>query len=242
VSSAAPPTLHLASASPRRRALLRALGLPFTVDTPPLDEQALEAAYSGPAAGLAEYLACAKAAATLADLEARGAEPTLVLTADTTVLLDGRSLGKPRDAADAAALLRALRGRAHEVVTGVALARSHAGVAGEGASRIRSTAVTTRVHMRAYSDAEIAGYVASGDPLDKAGAYGVQHPDFQPVERVAGCYLAVVGLPLCAVAALLADFGVAAAAPGEAAAPDAPRQPCPWSERCRPPLPTFPRD
>lgn len=232
-------TLHLASASPRRRALLAALGRPFTVGTAPLDEKQLEAAYTGPAEGLAEHLARAKAAAAVADLDDTGTEPALVLTADTTVLLDGRVLGKPQDAAEAAAMLRALRGRAHTVVTGVALAlaQTNAG-AGGAAAHLRSTAVATRVHMRAYGDEEIAGYVASGDPLDKAGAYGVQHPGFQPVARVAGCYLAVVGLPLCAVAALLADAGESVG--GEAQkGPLEVGQVCPWSPLCRPPLPTF---
>ena len=237
-------TLHLASASPRRRALLRALGRPFTVGTAPLDEKQLEAAYTGPAEGLAEYLARAKAAAAVADLDDTGTEPALVLTADTTVLLDGRVLGKPQDAAEAAAMLRALRGRAHTVVTGVALAPARTNWATGGTTsddagaRLRSTAVATRVHMRAYGDEEIAGYVASGDPLDKAGAYGVQHPGFQPVARVAGCYLAVVGLPLCAVAALLADAGEAVGSEAQTGPLEA-GQACPWSPRCRPPLPTF---
>jgi MAF protein len=232
--------LHLASASPRRRALLRALGRPFTIGTAPVDEEALEAAYTGPAEELAEHLARAKAAAAIADLDDAGTDPALVLTADTTVLLDGRILGKPRDAAEAAAMLRALRGRAHTVVTGVALARTSADAGGDDVeARLRSAVVATRVHMRAFGDEEIATYVASGDPLDKAGAYGVQHPGFQPVEGVAGCYLAVVGLPLCAVAALLADAGEPVcddAQPGPLEA----GQVCPWSPRCRPPLPTIP--
>ena len=236
-------TLRLASASPRRRALLAALGRPFTVGTAPLDEKQLEAAYTGPAEGLAEHLARAKAAAAVADLDDTGTEPALVLTADTTVLLDGHVLGKPRDAAEAAAMLRALRGRPHTVVTGVALALARtnvgAGVDDAAAAHLRSTAVATRVHMRAYGDEEIAGYVASGDPLDKAGAYGVQHPGFQPVARVAGCYLAVVGLPLCAVAALLADAGEPVGGEAQKGPLEA-GQACPWSPRCRPPLPPFP--
>jgi septum formation protein len=234
--------LHLASASPRRRALLRALGRPFTIGTAPLDEEALEASYTGPAEELAEHLARAKAAATIADLDDDGRDPALVLTADTTVLLDGRVLGKPRDAAEAAAMLRALRGRTHTVVTGVALALAQTGADAGGddaEAHLRSTAVATRVHMRAYGDEEIAGYVASGDPLDKAGAYGVQHPGFQPVARVEGCYLAVVGLPLCAVAALLADAGELVSDHAQPKPLEA-GQACPWSPRCRPPLPTFP--
>jgi septum formation protein len=234
--------LHLASASPRRRALLRALGRPFTIGTAPLDEEQLEVAYTGPAEELAEHLARAKAAVTIADLDDDGTDPALVLTADTTVLLDERVLGKPRDAAEAAAMLRALRGRTHTVVTGVALAlaQTNTGAGADDAeAHLRSTAVATRVHMRAYGDEEIATYVASGDPLDKAGAYGVQHPGFQPVARVEGCYLAVVGLPLCAVAALLADAGESVDGDAQPEPLEA-GQVCPWSPRCQPPLPTFP--
>jgi septum formation protein len=85
----------------------------------------------------------------------------------------------------------------------------------------------TPVQMRPYSEEEIAAYIATGDPLDKAGSYGIQHPDFQPTARIAGCYLNVVGLPLCTLVDLLAEFGVLpAAALRESAG-------CPWSERCQ---------
>lgn len=261
------PSLHLASASPRRRELLRALKIPFSVGVAPVDEEMLEAAYSGPSEELAEHLARAKAAATLAALPDVAAGATLVLTADTTVVLEGEVLGKPQDEAHAIEMLRALRGRAHTVVTGVALAAvgdSDQGIASHyslhrvaespvpgapgtssnsggpdlGAGVVRSTAVATRVRMRDYTDAEIAGYAASGDSLDKAGAYGVQHPDFQPVAAVEGCYLAVVGLPMCAVAALLAEASVVTAAPASAHEREG-QTPCPWWPLCRPPLPTF---
>jgi MAF protein len=203
----------------------------------PLDEVALEAAYSGPPEELAAYLARAKAEAALADsCDSTGHRepPALVLTADTTVLLDDRVLGKPGGPAEAVVMLRALRDRAHTVVTGVALAR-RAGSARHRRTTMRTLAVATRVQMRDYTDEEIADYVASGDSLDKAGAYGVQHPHFQPVASIEGCYTAVVGLPLCAVAALLgeADHGVV---PIAAPSSDAPH-PCPFSPHCQPPLP-----
>lgn len=261
-------TLHLASASPRRRDLVRALNIPCTTGVAPVDEEMLEATYSGPAAGLAEYLARAKGAGTVAALAAPARAPTYVLTADTTVLLEGQVLGKPRDEADAVEMLRRLRGRVHTVVTGVALtavpgehgAPSASGPAPDpagdhaarplqgdhagplelaGGAEIRATSVTTSVRMRCYTNAEIAAYVASGDPLDKAGAYGVQDPHFQPVASIEGCYLAVVGLPLCAVVALLAEAG--ADVPTTTQAREA-QAPCRWSPRCQPPLPTFRRD
>jgi MAF protein len=119
-----------------------------------------------------------------------------VLGADTVVDMDGVSLGKPRSREEARALLARLRGRPHAVHTGVALHDPRT-----GSARVRS--VTTRVHMRRYTDAEIEAYVASGDPMDKAGAYAIQHPGFAPVAHLDRCYANVVGLPLCAVRALL---------------------------------------
>jgi len=124
----------------------------------------------------------------------------VIVAADTIVASDGQSLGKPADAAAAEKMLLALRGRAHEVVTGVAL-RSADG-------REWGAVVSTRVLMRDYSDAEIRAYVARGEPFDKAGGYAVQDAQFRPVERCDGCYLNVVGLPLCAVAAGLAALSV----------------------------------
>lgn len=262
-------TLHLASASPRRRDLVRALNIPFTTGVAPVDEEALEATYRGPAAGLAEYLARAKGAGTVAALTPPASAATYVLTADTTVLLEGEVLGKPSDEAEAVEMLRRLRGKVHTVVTGVALTAvpsvhgdsavpeppavpagsrnarpledDHAGPSDPvGGTAVRATSVATPVQMRDYTHAEIAAYVSTGDPLDKAGAYGVQHPHFQPVASVEGCYLAVMGLPLCAVAALLAEAGVAMPATSGALQCDA-EAPCRWSARCQPPLPTFRR-
>jgi MAF protein len=128
---------------------------------------------------------------------------SLLITADTTVLLDDQELGKPHDAAHARELLQALRGRWHHVVTGVVVSTLI-----DGEITLRGKSCTTPVLMRNYSDTEIDAYIASGDPLDKAGAYGIQHPQFQPTEKIDGCYLNVVGLPLCTLVPLLAEFGV----------------------------------
>ncbi len=131
----------------------------------------------------------------------RGDRPALVLGADTEVVLGGRLMGKPRDAADAVRMLRALRGRVHEVVTGVAL------VEVGPANLEEATAVTTRVRMHAYSDAEILAYVETGEPLDKAGAYAVQGLGSRLVAEVDGCLSNVIGLPLSTTRRLLAGRG-----------------------------------
>ena len=124
-----------------------------------------------------------------------------VLGADTIVVLDGDVLGKPVDADDAAAMLRRLRGRPHTVWSAV-----HA--LHPALNRAAAALNETVVWMRPYGDAEIAAYVASGDPLDKAGAYAIQHPDFAPAARIAGCYSGVMGFPLGEVAAVLRAIGV----------------------------------
>jgi len=125
----------------------------------------------------------------------------VVLGADTEVILDGRCLGKPRDAADATRMLRALSGRTHEVVTGLALVEAPSG-------REETLAVTTRVTMIDAGDEEIAAYVATGEPLDKAGAYAVQGQGARLVARVDGCFTNVVGLPLETARRLLERWGL----------------------------------
>ena len=125
-----------------------------------------------------------------------------MLGADTEVVLDGRLMGKPRDAADARRMLAELRGRVHEVITAVALVEAWPG------GREEATAVTTRVRMGSYSDAEIEAYVATGEPLDKAGAYGVQGLGGRLVAEVDGCFTNVVGLPLSTTRRLLERWGV----------------------------------
>lgn len=139
--------------------------------------------------------------------EARGeaAPPAIVLGADTEVVLDGHLLGKPQDAADAARMLRLLRDREHQVITGLAVVATGPGVD----AAPETAAVTTRVRMAAYDDAAIEAYVATGEPLDKAGAYGIQGLGGRLVQRVAGSYTGVVGLPLEQTHRLLSDAGVA---------------------------------
>lgn len=129
-----------------------------------------------------------------------------MLGADTIVVVDGEALGKPSDRAEAAAMLRRLRGRTHEVMTGVAVVDAATG--GEAART-----VTSRVTMRAYSEAEIAEYVATDEPLDKAGAYAIQGIGGALVAGLEGSRSNVVGLPLEATAALLRRFGAAVSAP-----------------------------
>jgi septum formation protein len=183
------PPLVLASASPRRAELLRAAGIAFTVDAPDVDERSL------PDESPEQYvrrLAIGKAEAVAA--RHPGA---LVLGADTTVVVDGEMLGKPSDAADAAGMLRRLAGRAHHVLTGVALARD---------GDIRAEVATTTVWFARMTEDDIAAYVASGEPMDKAGAYGIQGAASRYVQRIDGPHDNVVGLPVDVVHALLRSF------------------------------------
>ena len=191
------PHLLLASQSPRRQQFLRDLGLRFTIMAADINET--------PRPGetpmlLARRLAEEKAQAVANSLPA-DAFPALIIGADTVVALGERLLGKPASADEATAMLTLLRGRPHSVHSGVSVLSS---ADGRQSTRVNST----RVAMRAYTDAEIAAYVASGDPLDKAGAYAIQHPDFAPVVRLEGCLSGVMGLPLGDLHDLLADFGM----------------------------------
>jgi septum formation protein len=132
--------------------------------------------------------------------------PALVLGADTEVVLDGRLLGKPRDAAHAVQMLQALRGRMHEVITGLAVVEAATG-------REEAESVTSRVRMESYSDAELEAYVATGEPFDKAGGYAVQGEGGRLVAGVDGCFTNVVGLPVEATRRLLARWGMESPAP-----------------------------
>jgi MAF protein len=187
------PGLVLASASPRRKRLLSLLGLPFTIAVSDLNER-LPARSSS--AEIARALALAKAQAVAASQPHK-----VIIAADTVVDLDERTLGKPLDAAEAVAMLVALRGRWHRVWTGLA-------VIDPGTGTPLSALVVTDVFMRDYADAEIAAYVATGDPMDKAAAYAIQHTGLHPVARIMGCHANVMGLPLCHLQALLAHVGV----------------------------------
>jgi septum formation protein len=176
------PLLVLASASPRRRQLLALLGLPFAVQ--PADVEEANRAGESPAQ-MAVRLSQLKAHAVQAH-----AAHDVIVAADTLVYLDGKVLGKPCHPVEAAEMLRRLRGRPHQVFSGVTLLEPRSGWE-------QSALAETTVWMREYSDEEIAAYVASGDPMDKAGAYAIQHRDLSPVARVVGCYANVMGLPLC---------------------------------------------
>lgn len=183
----------LASRSPRRRQLLASLGLRFEVDAADVDETPL----AGEAPDALVCRLCREKAAAVASRHAGRA----VLAADTLVVLDGVLLGKPADPLEAVAMLSALRDRVHVVYTAVCVMRD-----GQAETRVSATDVT----MRAYTDAEIEAYVETGDPLDKAGAYGIQDPRFAPVAAWDGCYSAVMGLPMRLAAELLRGAGVTA--------------------------------
>ena len=184
--------LVLASASPRRQELLRSAGITFEVQPAHIPEDPL----SGEAAkDCAERLAREKALAV-----ARQRPHDIVLGADTVVVVDGQLLGKPCDRADAARMLRLLSGRDHRVITGVCLVVS-------GQPSVASE--TTLVTMSEITDQEIAGYVASGEPMDKAGAYAIQGIASRWILRIEGDYSNVVGLPVARVRRMLQQTGIA---------------------------------
>lgn len=183
------PPFVLASASPRRQELLTAAGYTFTVVTADVDETPVPG--ETPDTYVAR-LAEAKARAVLARRP-----DALVLGADTTVVVDGDILAKPADAADAARMISRLQGRAHEVLTGVALV---------SATWARVAVAATSVWFAPMDAADIEAYVASGEPMDKAGAYGIQGRAARYVTRIEGSYSNVVGLPVALVHALLAEY------------------------------------
>lgn len=183
----------LASASPRRRQLLALMGFPFQVIAPQVNETPL---LGEPPQELALRLSSAKAEAV-----ATIHPEALIIAADTLVVLDGEVLGKPSDEAQALEMLAKLCGRQHWVYSGLTLIYP-------GQHRQCSQVARTLVSMRRYTEDEMRRYVDTGDPLDKAGAYAIQHPIFDPVERIEGCYTNVVGLPICHVYRALALWGL----------------------------------
>jgi septum formation protein len=177
------PEIVLASSSPRRREILSWTGMAFSTQAPEVDETPL--ADEQPfdyVVRLAD--AKAKIAAHFAPFNG------LVLAADTAVADGSGILGKPESTDDARRMLMRLRGRTHHVYTAIAVAIPSKGM-------IQQTTCTTQVRMRTYSDKEMETYLATGDPMDKAGAYAIQHPEFQPVVKFNGCFANVMGLPLC---------------------------------------------
>ena len=184
--------LVLASNSPRRRQLLALANWSFIVSVADVDERQR---MNEPPAEYVLRLAETKARAVKADAD------QIILAADTAVV-DGRDiLGKPKDNADAFAMLTRLRGRTHQVYTGIALLRLSDGL-------LLTDLCITDVPMRRYADEEIRAYIATGDPLDKAGAYAIQHPQFHPVASMDGCYASVMGLPLCHVTRLMRRMNI----------------------------------
>ncbi len=189
--------LVLASASPRRKALLAQIGFEFSVQPSSVNEEALSTLLAPD-----EYvktLALHKAQ-DIATVQATQNLSSIIIGADTTVVLDGTILNKPADAWEAEQMLKTLSGRTHTVYTGVALVES-------ATKRFLSDACATNVTFRALQDDEIRSYIATGSPLDKAGAYGIQD-DFGAVfvERIEGCYYNVVGLPLATLYRRLKEF------------------------------------
>lgn len=186
-------SIILASQSPRRRQLLGQIGLDHFIVRPARGEEIMDPALSP--AQLVEELSRQKAR------EVAGASDPgdLVIAADTVVAIDGRVLGKPHDREEACAMLSALSGREHTVYTGVSVCRD---------DRMLTQHEATQVRFRPLSPREIQAYVDSGEPMDKAGAYGVQELGALLVEGIRGDYFNVVGLPLCRLGQMLSQFGV----------------------------------
>ncbi len=183
----------LASASPRRKELLEQIGLQFTVDPSDYPEDAF---FEMKPAERARQVSLEKARSV-----ATRHKDALVIAADSLIVLKDQVLGKPHDASEAKRMLKSLSGRAHTGITGFTVLDSKSG-------KSESRSVKTKVFMRKLSDKEIDAYVASGEPLDKAGAYGIQGVGAVLIDRIEGDYYNVVGLPLASLAEVLKKFGV----------------------------------
>ncbi len=191
----------LASSSPRRRNMLASLGLSFRILTPRIDEDPEQ---DEAPADYVLRLACEKANEASSEIPRgrRASDCVYIVAADTVVVLDNRILGKPEDRDEAAAMLRDLSGRTHEVMTGLCVLRVT-----ESTREVRekSKVVTTRVTFKTLSAAEIDAYIATDEPMDKAGAYGIQGYAAYMVSQIQGSYTNVVGLPLCEVIQMLSE-------------------------------------
>jgi len=183
----------LASQSPRRQELLRNIGITeFDIRVPEADETYPETLSPQE---IVAYISRVKAEAAAALCT----EDEIVITADTMVFLDDKRLGKPADAADALAMLTALQGRHHTVCTGVTVRQG---------GRSITEVETTEVYFRAATEAELLGYIATGEPMDKAGAYGIQGKGSLLVEKIHGDYFNVMGLPVLRLSRMLGQFGI----------------------------------
>ncbi|MDR0292571.1 MAG: Maf family protein [Oscillospiraceae bacterium] len=180
----------LASASPRRAELMRRIGLDCEVDPPDIDESA-----AGASGETAAILSGRKAEA----VAPRHPAGTVIIAADTLVVCGGAVLGKPRDEGEAFSMLRTLAGRTHTVLTGVTVLRD---------GRALTQTEAAEVKMRALTDRQIRAYIATGEPMDKAGAYGIQGKGALLVERVEGDFHNVMGLPVCRLSKMLETFGI----------------------------------
>ena len=189
-------TIYLASRSPRRAELLEQIGLNFFVLPSDVDETPL---LNEPSHEYVVRLAAEKAQACFAKLQLDQANLYPVLAADTSVSVDGRILGKPQDDDDAFQMLANLAGRWHEVHTGIAVATT---------TGVKTAISTTRVEMPHFSDEKILAYVATGEPRDKAGAYGIQGLASTMIKRIEGSYSGVMGLPIYETTILLEQAGI----------------------------------
>ena len=180
----------LASTSPRRRELIQLFGLDCRFTSADVDES--------PQPGESPENLVRRLSIAKAEMGARGFADSIVIGCDTIVSIDDTILGKPTDSADAVRMLKLLRQRVHTVFSGLTVL--------QGDKQITQI-ITTPVRMRNYSDDEITTYVATGDPLDKAASYAIQHNHFRPVERIEGCHANVMGLPLCHLYLALENFG-----------------------------------
>jgi len=214
--------LLLASNSPRRRDLLALGNQPYSIFVSDVDESQL--ADESPrdyVLRLARAKALAVIEKALAVIEK--AQPANIIIGSDTAVIDGNEiLGKPKDEEDAARMLKQLRGRTHQVYTGVAVYRVRD-------EKMFAELCVTDVPMRAYTDDEIAAYIKTGDPLDKAGAYAIQHAEFNPVESMRGCYASVMGLPLCHLARALHEMDLSFAADISSACQNFLKYECPVS-------------
>lgn len=202
MSDAPPSFIYLASRSPRRQQLLEQIGVSFRLLAPGDDEdaEALERVHPGEDPG--KYVlrvTLAKAAAARERLARRALPPAPILVADTTVAIGGTILGKPATHAEALGMLTRLSGRTHRVITAVAVAR--------GSTRTDALVNVSRVTFSRIARTELQSYVASGEPMDKAGAYGIQGAMARHVRRIEGSYSSIMGLPLYETARLLREAG-----------------------------------
>jgi MAF protein len=190
--------LILASNSPRRRQLMDLTGWEYQVLAASVDESVRS---GEPPEAYVQRLAQEKAQAVVPLIPQAEKLRSVIIAADTAVVLDNDILGKPASPLEAKIMLRRLRNRSHQVYTALCVLRP-------GDSLALSEVVATQVSMRDYTDGEIQAYIATGDPLDKAGAYAIQHAVFHPVQNLQGCYANVMGLPVCHLVRMMAKLGL----------------------------------